>query len=141
VPGRQNNVGEVQRLLTNRALAEFTARARGMMMSSLAEVRPLLPPARLDAVINAIGETRFEAELLGFLDHSFGADHLAIFGLDGERPTLLAAISYDGTGTSHERAHLYLENEHWRRDPAMSAVRQPSALDRSARACCMVCHP
>ena len=94
------------------------------MINSLAEVRPLRPPARLDAVIDAIGETRFEAELLGFLDHSFGADHLAIFGLDGERPTQLAAISYDGTGTSHERAHLYLENEYWRRDPAMSAVRQ-----------------
>ena len=64
-------------------------------MSSLAEVRPLLPPARLDAVINAIGETRFEAELLGFLDHSFGADHLAIFGLDGERPTV------SGSGPTH----------------------------------------
>jgi hypothetical protein len=97
--------------------------------------------ARRPASVIAGTSARFEAELLGFLNHSFGADHLAIFGLDGERPTQLAAISYDGTGTSHERAHLYLENEHWRRDPAMSAVRQPSALDRSARACCMVCHP
>ena len=96
------------------------------MISSLTAVQPLRPSIRLDAVIDAIGETRFEAELLGFLNRSFGADHFGIFGFDGARPTEIAAISYDGTDTAHKRTHLYLENEHWRRDPAVCAAKQAS---------------
>ena len=94
------------------------------MITNLAPVLPLRPAACLNSLIEAIGDGEFEAELVGFLNKNFGADHCALFGLDGEKPQEFAAVSLDGTDTEHQFATLYLKTGLWRRDPIMDAARQ-----------------
>jgi DNA-binding CsgD family transcriptional regulator len=99
-------------------------------MSGLVTIEALKAPQRLHAVIDAIGESDFEQELLGFLNQTFGAEHCAVFGLDGARPSEMSAVSLDGTDTAHRRASLYLTTELWRRDPTMDAARDPLDSDQ-----------
>lgn len=81
-------------------------------------------PGRLGSVINAIGEQEFESELLVLLNETCGAEHCAVFGLDGTSPKGLGAVSLDGSNTAHTNASLYLKSQSWRRDPTMDAARQ-----------------
>lgn len=81
-------------------------------------------PARLGTIINAIGEQEFESELLVLLHETCGAEHCAVFGLDGTVPKGLGAVSLDGSNTASVNATLYLQTQSWRRDPTMGAARQ-----------------
>jgi len=74
-------------------------------------------------LIDSIGDAAFEAELLGFLNATLGAEHYALFGLDGAQPEEMAAVSLDGSDTAHKQVSVYIETELWRRDPAMEAAR------------------
>jgi len=74
-------------------------------------------------LIDSIGDSAFEVELLGFLNSTVGAEHYALFGLDGAQPEEMAAVSLDGTDTAHKRVSVYIETELWRRDPVMEAAR------------------
>lgn len=76
-------------------------------------------------LIEAIGERGFDAELLSLLNHTCGAEHCAIFAIEGPCPTELAAASLDGTDAAHLGAGLYVHGQFWRRDPTMAAARLP----------------
>lgn len=92
-------------------------------------IRPLGGTTKLQSVIDAIGEREFELELLSLLNETCGAEHCAIFGLDGLAPRELAAASLDGTNTAHVCASQYLQSQSWRRDPTMGAARQQASND------------
>lgn len=95
-------------------------------MGMMATMQRLRVPPRLDSLIDAIGEHRFESELIRFLDGLFHVDHYALFALDGAAPQEISALSRDGSETSHKHASLYLKTELWRRDPTMAVARQAS---------------
>lgn len=98
-------------------------------MSLSVNIRPLTGPTKLQSLIGAIGEREFELELLSLLNETCGAEHCAIFGLDGLAPRELAAASLDGTDTAHSCASQYLQSQSWRRDPTMGAARQQALND------------
>ncbi|WP_409019382.1 helix-turn-helix transcriptional regulator [Brevundimonas vesicularis] len=99
------------------------------MNHAAVNIRPLTGPTRLQSLIDAIGEQEFENELLSLLNETCGAEHCAIFGLDGLAPRELAAASLDGTNTAHACATQYLKSQSWRRDPTMGAARQQALND------------
>jgi DNA-binding CsgD family transcriptional regulator len=98
-------------------------------MSNVAKVDRLRAWHHLEALIDSIGQSHFESELLRFLNHSFGVDHCTVFGLDGAMPCEISALSLDGTDTAHRHTKLYLQTELWRRDPTMDLARQSNDLD------------
>lgn len=99
------------------------------MSHPVVNIRPLTGPTKLQSLIGAIGEREFELELLSLLNETCGAEHCAIFGLDGQAPRELAAVSLDGTNTAHVCASQYLQSQSWRRDPTMGAARLQATND------------
>nr|WP_314434132.1 helix-turn-helix transcriptional regulator [uncultured Brevundimonas sp.] len=99
------------------------------MSHTAVSIRPLTGPTKLQSLIDAIGEQEFELELLSLLNETCGAEHCAIFGLDGSAPRELAAASLDGTNTAHVCATQYLQTQSWRRDPTMGAARKQGLND------------
>jgi DNA-binding CsgD family transcriptional regulator len=87
-------------------------------------IHALREPSHLGSLIDAIGEQDFESELLWLLHGVCGADHCAIFGLDGAAPTEVAAATLGETQTVLAKPGLYLAAERWRRDPSMIAAHQ-----------------
>ena len=77
----------------------------------------------LSTIIDALGERRFETELLSFLHAIGGADHCAIFRVGPDDLSEVASASLDGSDTAHQQANLYLGGQFWRRDPAIQAAR------------------
>lgn len=98
------------------------------MMIEPAKMERLRVPC-MGSLVDAIGERRFESELIRVLAEMFDIDHYALFALDGSSPRELSAISRDGSDTSHRQASLYLTSELWRRDPTMSVARQIDEVD------------
>ncbi|WP_293370389.1 helix-turn-helix transcriptional regulator [Nevskia sp.] len=78
-----------------------------------------LHPSELPDVIDAIGTPRLATQLLSFLHHKCRADHCAVFRLGHDELMELAAASWDGSDTAHKQTALYVNGQHWRRDPAM----------------------
>lgn len=76
------------------------------------------------SVIGAIGEQAFAGRLLDFLSETCGAEHFAAFLFDQGRPNELLSSSLDGTDTAHRQTNLYLNGQHWRRDPTMIEARK-----------------
>lgn len=93
------------------------------MHSDLLTCRPVDQTSLFRPLIEAIGERGFEAELLSLLNQTCGAEHCAIFAIEGACPTELAAASLDGTDAAHLGAGLYVHGQFWRRDPTMAAAR------------------
>jgi DNA-binding CsgD family transcriptional regulator len=75
-------------------------------------------------LIEAIGERGFEMQLLALLNRTCGAEHCAIFAIEGACPTELAAASLDGTDAAHVGAGVYVHGQFWKRDPTMAAARR-----------------
>ena len=84
---------------------------------------PSDPPRALHSIIDTIGDDGFVRELLLFLNDVCGAEHCAIFRLEGAQPVELGAASLDGSATAHRCATLYVESQLWQRDPTMTAAR------------------
>lgn len=78
----------------------------------------------LPGVITAIGNDDFHWGLLGFLQHTIGADHCAIFALNTESPINIGGVSSDGPDIAARQIALYLQNGYWRLDPSMKAARE-----------------
>src|SRR3569832_2052687 len=81
-----------------------------------------LDSTTLPNLIEAIGKPHFHNLVLGVLHDCLGAEHCAIFGLRGERPTRVGAASVDGTDTARQQVDFYLEH-FWRFDPMMQSAR------------------
>jgi len=94
------------------------------MLNEPSICRPTDPGVLLRPLIELIGESGFRGELLKLLNRTCGADHCAIFSIDGLSPTELAAASLDGTDAAHLGAGIYVRGQFWRRDPTMSAARE-----------------
>src|SRR3569832_662370 len=81
-----------------------------------------LDSTTLPNLIEAIGKPHFHNLVLGVLHDCLGAEHCAIFGLRGERPTRVGAASVDGTDTARQQVDFYLEH-FWRFDPMLQSAR------------------
>lgn len=62
--------------------------------------------------------------MLSLLNRRSGAEHFSVFAFEQEVPSPLASVSLDGSDTAHRQVALYLEGQHWRRDPAIPAARR-----------------
>jgi DNA-binding CsgD family transcriptional regulator len=87
---------------------------------------------QLPDVIEAIGSESFGTELLAFLNRVCGADHCAAYQLGHDSLSEVASVSLDGSETARRRVTLYLSQQYWRRDPAISEVRQQLSRDEPA---------
>lgn len=98
-------------------------------MASASRLRtdPHLPAA----LLNAIGEPEFGGSLLAFLWEGFRVEHYTAFMFRDGRPTAMLSRSIDGTDTAHRQTTLYLDGQHWRRDPTMIAARRGLGASRS----------
>ena len=79
-------------------------------------------PRHSSSLIDAIGEREFEGELVSALNRICGAEHCAVFVMEGPCLAESTAASLDGTGVAQERAVLYVQGQFWRRDPTMTAA-------------------
>lgn len=77
----------------------------------------------ISSLILAIGERRFGFDLLGFLHKTCGAEHATVFNLAHDDLLEVSAASLDGSDTAHRQVQLYLDQGHWRNDPAFSEAR------------------
>lgn len=89
----------------------------------------------LPSLINAVGENRFGNELLAFLNKTCVAEHCAIFRYGANCPVELAAESLDGSDTAHRQIAVYLANQYWRHDPAVSAVSKTVRAGKPSMMC------
>lgn len=96
---------------------------------------PEIDPGALTRLIGAVGDNCFGTELLGFLNDTCVAEHCAIFRYSAECPVELAAVSLDGSDTAHRQISLYLANQYWRHDPAISVVQTTLRPGESSMMC------
>jgi DNA-binding NarL/FixJ family response regulator len=88
-------------------------------------------PTCLADLVDGIGTEEFGSRLLALLHDLCGADHCAVFRLEGERVSALASSSIDATQPAGApRVERYVREDLWRRDPALSLAR--TALGSSA---------
>lgn len=73
----------------------------------------------LPDIIEAIGSDRFGVKLLAYLHKMCGADHCAVFQLGNDSLSKVAVGSHDGTDVASLQASRYLDQQYWRKDPAM----------------------
>lgn len=77
----------------------------------------------LSGVVEAVGSPRFGDRMLGYLRGLCGADHCAVFLLEQDTVSEIAAGSWDGSQTAHRQALLYASQQHWRNDPMLCEAR------------------
>jgi DNA-binding NarL/FixJ family response regulator len=81
------------------------------------------PSGGLPEIIEAIGSDRFGAKLLSYLHKVCGADHCAVFQLGHDSLSQVEARSHDGTNIASRQSSRYLDQQYWRKDPAMCEAR------------------
>lgn len=86
----------------------------------------------LPDVIEAIGSDRFGLELLNYLRDLCGADYCAVFLLENDKVSEIASGSWDGSQTAHEQSLIYVNQQYWRKDPAISEARLAVAQANTA---------
>lgn len=80
--------------------------------------------AELPALIAAIGNPVLAPRLIGFLSRLFGAEHAAVFSMQGNGLAKVIAASADGSSTAERQVRRYLEDDMWRDDPTIAEARQ-----------------
>jgi DNA-binding CsgD family transcriptional regulator len=76
-------------------------------------------PTGFPELIGSIGEQRFGAQLLAFLNKACGAEHSAVFKLQAGNLAEIVAASVDGTDIAHRQSSLYIAGQLWRKDPTL----------------------
>jgi DNA-binding CsgD family transcriptional regulator len=85
---------------------------------------PRTGSADLADIVDAIGSDRFAPRLLAFLHEICGADHCAIFQLGQDSLREIAAESWSGSQEAREQVARYLDQQFWRRDPAIAEAKE-----------------
>lgn len=78
----------------------------------------------LPSIVEAVGSDRFAPRLLAFLNELCGADHVAMFQFGQDSLREVAAESLDGSHEAREQVARYLDQQYWRRDPAVAEMRE-----------------
>ncbi|MES2533877.1 MAG: LuxR C-terminal-related transcriptional regulator [Pseudomonadota bacterium] len=73
----------------------------------------------LPDIIEAIGSDRFGPQLLAYLHQMCGADHCAVFQFGTDSLSQVVVGSHDGTNAARQQATRYVDQQYWRKDPAM----------------------
>ena len=92
-------------------------------VSDLAEDKRELVNSDISSLIMGLGEKRFGIDLLGFLHRTCGAEHATVFNLAHDDLFEVSAASLDGSDTAHRQTRLYLDQGHWRKDPALNEAK------------------
>lgn len=82
--------------------------------------------AALPSLITAIGEPVLAPRLIDLLRRLFGAQHAAVFSLQGDGLAKVMAASADGSGTAERQVRRYLADNMWQADPTIAEARQSS---------------
>lgn len=84
-----------------------------------------IPRSRADglsALVDAIGTDAFAPRLMTLLHELCGADHCAVFEFGQDFLREVVAESFDKTHETREYVSRYLDQQYWRRDPAIAEV-------------------
>lgn len=94
-------------------------------MSPVAQnpVRSPTDRANVFDLIEGIGTDKFGFRMANLLHHVCGADHCAVFRLEGEKVTPLVLCSLDVPHPAAIVVERYVREGLWRKDPAMSMAR------------------
>ena len=79
---------------------------------------------KLPDVVEAIGTDGFAPRLLALLHEICGADHCAVFEFGQDSLREVAAGSFARTHETREYVSRYLDEQYWRKDPAIAEVQQ-----------------
>lgn len=90
------------------------------------------PAAPLARLVDSLGTSSFETELIRCLHELAGAEHCVIYGLGNQQVELLGAVSMDGSDFARVRGWDYVREDLWRRDTGFLAAYHDHALPRAA---------
>lgn len=78
----------------------------------------------LPDVVEAIGTDGFALRLVALLHQICGADHCAVFEFGQDSLREVAAENFDDSYEAREYVSRYLDEEYWRKDPAIAEVQK-----------------
>ena len=78
----------------------------------------------LSGVVEAIGTDGFAPRLMTLLHELCGADHCAVFEFGQDSLREVAAESFDKSHETREYVSRYLDQQYWRKDPAIAEVQE-----------------
>ena len=82
----------------------------------------------LARIVDSLGTSAFEAQLLEFLNQASGADHCVVYRFGDGEMRVLGAASLNGTDLARTNALRYAREGFWQRDPVViDAERSPPA--------------
>lgn len=106
------------------------------MTSTAIHEIPCLPtaawPADVPDLIEATGTTAFGPTLVRYLNRLCGADHCAVFKFGQGSLEEVTASSFDPLHGAGAQLRLYLQQQLWRKDPAIHEARQ-AVLEPASR--------
>jgi DNA-binding CsgD family transcriptional regulator len=78
----------------------------------------------LARIVDSLGTSAFEAQLLGFLNETSGADHCVVYRFGKGEVRILGAASLNGTDLARTNALRYAREGFWQRDPVVIDAEQ-----------------
>ncbi len=78
----------------------------------------------LPDLVKAIGSGFFGRQLQNYMRWMCGADYCTVYQVEPDAVSTVTCASHDGTDLADRRSSIYVTQQYWRKDPAMSEVKR-----------------